>query len=144
MDVKKKRDLTEGLIIGHALIYGGNMNLIAKKLSKDHFLSDKKRKVFECCSAMMKKSAHINVYTVADQLERDGLLKEVGLSYLKVMANSVRDNMDLADLCDDLIHLCKEDGFIEKPKKVKSVKAPFKEPIDDSQQRVFVEESDFK
>ncbi len=80
----------EQAVLGSILIDNRAADELIPTLRSDDFFIEKHRTVFECMRSLHEKSSPIDTVTVADALELEGKLDEVGsVAYLSELAESV-------------------------------------------------------
>jgi hypothetical protein len=86
----------ERSVLGAILIENSVYDVAAEVLQPSDFFRDAHRYVYECIGGLIGRSSPVDLVTVAESLERNGLLEEVGVAYLASLVDGIPRSTNVA------------------------------------------------
>lgn len=87
----------EDIIIGSILGATDSIDVVSSIINKECFYSPKNKLIYIACSKLFEKRIPIDVFTVSEQLKKDGVLEHVGGIYeLSLMTSNIISTKNLA------------------------------------------------
>jgi replicative DNA helicase len=87
---------TEKTVLGGILVNNKNLNVVLSLLSPEDFYKDGNRQILERMSALVDKGLPIDLLTLTDELQKSGMLDEVGgAAYLSSLMDGVPKSLNI-------------------------------------------------
>lgn len=132
----------EKSVLGAVMIDSSAIHIVAEFLKPQDFYLPEHSEIFNCCITLFEKSQPIDVVTLKNQLQQDGMLKKAGgTAYLSDLINTVPTSAYVEHYGRIVKKLCTRRKLIESSsrmiEKAYDEKGDIKQIIDEAESNIF-------